>query len=287
MVSKELSDAYERLTTRRELYRKAVKPGNSLSGLGSIIFLLTLIPIIPSFLQAYFKIDFLYSFMGGILFGLLLIVIGQKINRRAPLPPKLSIEEEEFLKLVKSLKNIETYQKQGIEFLRIEAVKGPSEVERHMTEPSWSSYSLWQVFTKDVNENLHLLKRNLKERLLPSITQGKEEDIKKAYSIIEKFAKYLLNPTVSELKDLNESMSELKPVLKEKAPLIPFFERHPYTRHLSILLINGFCGFLVFHIGVNFLHVSTDNAYIAGTALFGTLTAGYMAIVTRKGWKSI
>lgn len=287
MVSKGLSDAYERLTTRRELYRKAVKRGNSLSGLGAVIFLLSIIPVIPAILQVYFKIDFLYSFMGGILFGLLLIGIGQKINRRVPLPPKLSIEEEELLKLVESLKNIETYQKQGIDFSRIEAVKGLSEVERHITEPSWSSYSLWQVFTKDVNENLHLLKRNLKERLLPSITQGKEEDIKKAYSIIEKFAKYLLNPTVSELKDLNESMSELKQVLKEKAPLIPFFERHPYMRHLSILLINGFCGFLVFHIGVNFLQVSTDNAYIAGTALFGTLTAGYMAIVARKGWKSI
>jgi cell fate (sporulation/competence/biofilm development) regulator YmcA (YheA/YmcA/DUF963 family) len=287
MVSKELLDAYEKLNTRRELYRKATQRSNSVSGFGAVILLLSLIPIIPSILKLYFGIDFFYSLAVGTLFGLLLIVIGQRIERRAPLPPKLSIEEEEFLKVVESLKNLDTYQKQRIEFSRIEVVKALSKVEQRIMEPSWGSYPLWRGLTKDVNEKLHLLKRNLKERLLPNITQGKEEDIKKAYSITEKLAAYLINPTVSELEDLNESMSELKPFLKEKVPPIPFFDRHPYMRHLSVLLLNGLCGFLAFYIGVNSLHISTDNAYIAGTTLFGTLTAGYMAIVTRRGWKAV
>lgn len=285
MVSKELLDAYEKLNTRRELYRKATQRSSSVSGLGAIIFFLSLIPVIPSILKLYFSIDFFYSLAVGTLFGLLLIVIGQRI-KRSPLPPKLSIEEEEFLKVVESLKNLDTYQKQRIEFSRIEAVKALSKVEQRIMEPSWSSYPLWRVLTKDVNEKLHLLKRNLKEMLLPNITQGNEEDIKKAYSITEKLAAYLLNPTVSELEDLNESMSELRLFLKEKVPPIPFFDRHPYMRHLSVLLLNGLCGFLAFYIGVDSLRISTDNAYIAGITLFGTLTAGYMAIVTRRGWKA-
>lgn len=287
MVSKELLDAYERLNTRRELYRKATQRGNSISGLGAIIFFLSVIPIIPLVLQKYLEIDFFHSLSGGVLFGLFLIIIGQKINQRSSAPPKLSIEEETFLNVVESLKNIETYQRQGIEFLRIEAAKELSKVERYLSEPSWSSYSLWQGLTKEVNENLRLLKRNLKEKLIPRITQGGEENVKTVYPVLEKLATYLLDPKVSELKDLNDSLSELKPILKEKVALIPFFDRHPNLRHSFILLVNGLCGFLAFYVGINFLYVSTDTAYIAGTTLFGTLTLGYITIVTRKGWKSV
>jgi len=129
---------------------------------------------------------------------------------------------------------------------------------------------------KEVNENLRLLKRNLKERIIPRITQGDEDDIKIVHAIMEEFAKCLLDPTVQKLKDLNDSMSELKPILKEKVKLIPFFDRYPKLRHGFILLINGFCGFLAFYVGINFLHVSTDTAFIAGTTLFGTLTLAYI-----------
>ena len=281
MVKQELSDAYESLNIRRELHRKATRRGNSISGLGAVILFFSLFPIIPVILQVLFEIDFLFSYVGGLLFGLLLIMIGQMINRKTSGPPSLSTEEREFLRVFEALRNLDIYFKKRIEFSRVEAAKQLSKVEKDMSEPS--SGVFWKALTGDVNENLRLLKGNLKERLLPAITQGREGETKKAYSITEKFAGYLLNPTASELKDLNKLISELPLSVKEKAPLMPFLERHPNLRHLSILFINGFSSFLAFYLGVNFLHISTDNAYIAATALFGTLTAGYMAILTRKG----
>ena len=282
MVKQELVDAYERLITRRELHEKATRRGNSISGLGAVILFGSAIPIIPAILGVFLEIDFLHSYIGGMLFGLLLMVSGQIINRKVSAPPSLSVNEKEFLKAFEVLKNLDTYFKNGIEFSKIEASKNLSKVERDMTEPSNGSRVLWNALTRDVNENLRLLKRNLKERLLPSISQGKQDEIKKAYSITEKIAEYLLNPTVSELKDLNESMSELRSYVEEKPPLVPFFERHPKLRHASVELIFGVVGFAVYYIGIEFLNISTDTAYIAGTAVFGTLTAGYMAIVGRK-----
>ena len=282
----ELSDAYERLSKRRELYKKATQRGDSISGIG-VLILLSSIFVLPWFPEGYFNLLYLSKggiIMGGIMIGVLFWLIGQMINRRVSAPPKLSAGEEEFLKVFEALKNIEMYREQGTVSSRTEAAKTLSKVEGDMLEPSSiSAYSLWQALTKEVDEELRFLKRNLKERLIPSVTQGKAEDIEKAYSITEKFAKYLLKPTASEVRGLNESMSELKPSLEEKVSPLPSFDRHPNLRHFIVLTTFGLSGLLVFYIGVNFLHTSIDNAYIAGTALFGTLTAGYIAIPRRKG----
>ena len=283
MVKQELVDAYERLNTRRKLYKKATLRGNSITGLGAFILFGSAIPIIPAILWIFWEIDFLHSFIGGILFGLLLIVIGQMINRKISAPPSLSINEKEFLKVFEVLKNLDVYFKSGIEFSKVEAAKNLSKVERNITEPSNGSRVLWNALTRDANENLRLLKRNLKERLLPFISQGGEEEIKKAYSITEKVAEYLLNPRVSELKDLNESMSELPSRVEEKAPLVPFFERHPRLRHAGFEFIFGFVGFVSFYIGTKFSDVSIEHAYYLAWIIWVTLTAGYMAIVIRKG----
>lgn len=281
MVSKNISDAYRRLVKQRELYIKATRWGNFISLLGIIIFLLSTIPIIPIILVALFKIDVLYSILGGFFFGFMLIQVGEKINRKVGIS-KLSPEEKEFLKIFKVLENIETYQKQKIEFTRFEAEKLLSKFDKNLIEPSGSSYSLWRGLTKETNENLRLFKRNLNEILIPNITQGDEKDMKKACFVLEKFAKYLLNPTVPGLEGLNNTISGLKLFPKEKAQVIPFFERYPILPHILVLLLNGFSGFLAFYVGINIVHISTEIAYLAGTALFGTLTAGYIAITGKK-----
>ncbi|MDD1745115.1 MAG: hypothetical protein LUQ20_04810, partial [Candidatus Methanoperedens sp.] len=72
-------------------------------------------------------------------------------------------------------------------------------------EPTWNG-GLWEKLTKDENENLNILKKNINERLIPSIksiTKDNEEEVNKVYSNLEKLAQYLLSPTISELKNLN------------------------------------------------------------------------------------
>lgn len=288
MIKQELVDAYQRLNTKRELYKKATRLGNSLFGVGALIFFFSMIPITPVILEKLLflifriSLDFFLLWGGTTLFGFILIMIGTKVNRRTPAPPKLSVNEEKFLKVFEILSSLDIYSKQNIEFSRVEAAKKLSKIERDIYEPSTSSGRLWKALTKDRVENLRLLKRNLKEKLYPAINQGGKEEIKKAYSIIEKFAEYLLNPTASALEELNESTAELPTRVEEKPSLVPFFERHPKLRHAGFELVFIFIGYVAYHMGVRFLNIPIEQLYYLAWIIWATLTAGYMSIVMRK-----
>ncbi len=293
LVSKELSDSYKLFKPKSELYKKATRLGNSITRLGFIFFLMSL--IIPITMNIFFfeyansyqgTHDIGQAFIGSFFFGFLLVIIGSRINSRKPLPSKLSIEKEEFIKVYESLEDIETYKEdKSDDFLRTKIEKNLSKVERKIEEPSWNYDTLWETITKDIYEDIRLLKKNIKERLLPNIFHDKEDDAKRAYLTLEKFAQYLLSPTISGLKELNKSMEELTQHPQKEtriiSQLIPILGR-PYVRHSYILTIFGFFSFLVFRLGIGVLNVSIDNAYLAGTGLFGALTAGYMAFMIRK-----
>ena len=288
MVRQELVEAYGRLDTRRKLYEKATRLGNSLVAVGGLLLFSSIIPITPAILRELLfrlsgiPLDLNYLWLGSSLLGLILMIIGTKLNSKTHVPSRLSIEEEEFLKVFESLNDLDTYLKQNIRFSKVEAMKKISRIEKALYNPSSKSRSLWEALSKDRNEDLHLLKRNLKERLLPVISQGGLEEIKKAYSIIERFTNYLLNPTAKALKDLNDSLSELPSYVEEKAPVVPFLERHSKLRYAGIEFIFGFVGFIAYYMGTTFLNISTEHAYYLAWVIWVTLTAGYMAIVKRK-----
>lgn len=284
MIKHKLDDTYKNLKARLKLYNKATRRGRVITNLGMIIILLSIFFVIPWILQTLFDFALFGSWIGGTLFGALLMVIGQQLKSRSLAPPSLSPNEWTFLNVYEGvLKNLDTYlEKEDIaEILRVEATRSLSKVEKTLTE-STNGY-LWKTLTKDVDDKLRLLKRNIKEIILPVIREGKREDVEKAYTVIEKLACYLLNPVISRLNELNELTSELPYRVKEKAPLLSFLTRYPKLRHIGVLFIISVSSFAVFYVGINFLHTSTDNAYIAATMFFGTLTAGYMAIQKIKG----
>lgn len=281
MVNQELVDAYKKLTIRHKLYEKAVRVGNSLVAIGGLIFFFSIIPITPTLLAELllrlFKIslNFYLLWAGSILLGFILIVVGTRVNRRSPAPPKVSLREELFLKVFEALNDLDTYFKQNIEFSKVEAARKLSKIERGFYEPSSSSRTLWKELIKDRDEHLRLLKRNLKERLLPTINRGGKEEVKKTYSITEKFAYYLLNPTVQALKDLNDSMSELPTYIEEKTSVIPFLERHPKLQFIGYELVFAFAGFIAYYAGTTSLNISIEHAYYLAWMIWVTLTAGY------------
>lgn len=279
MEDKELLDIYESLNKKLESSKKAKNRLLSYtSKIGIIIIISTFIPVIPSILEEYFEINFGYSYLGGLLFGSLLIMVSHYLGR--PWPPKVSINEHEFLKVVDSLKDIETYQKEKIDFSRFEAAKKLSKVERQIREPKTLENLIWNALMKENIDCLHQFKLNFKERLLPNLIRGKDEDLKKTIFIIEKFAKYLYNPTISELKDLNKYMSEMNKYPPEESQLKNIF-RHPYMTHLYVLISLIGSGWFVFYLGIK-VGASIDTAYMVGIALFGTLAAAYLALIIRK-----
>lgn len=278
MIKQELKDAHGRLTEKRKFYKKETRLGNSLAVLGVLIFAFSF--ILLKFFGA--------KLLGITAFGVILVYIGGKVNnRRILVPLRLSATEEEFLKVFEALHDLDTYFNKRIDFSKIEAARKISKFERSIHDPT-SVQTLWKELTKDRDEHLPLLKQNLRERLLPIINWGREEEIKRAFPIIEKIAEYLLNPTASVLEDLNELMSELPTCKKEKVPLIPFFERYPkLLRYASVELLVGLLivlviSFVAYYIGVKFLNTSIGSAYTAAAGLLGALIVVYVTIVMRK-----
>ena len=280
MIKQGLKDVYDRLTEKRKFYKKETRLGNSLAGLGVLIFAFSF--ILLKFFGA--------KLLGITAFGVILVYIGGKVNNRRILVPLiLSAAEEEFLKVFEALHDLDTYFNKRIDFSKIVAARKISKFESSIYDPT-SVQTLWKELTKDRDEHLHLLKQNLRERLLPIINWGREEEIKRAFPIIEKIAEYLLNPTASVLEDLNELMSGLPDKNKEKVP-ISFFERYPKLRYANVELLVGLLIVLVsfvayIYIGVKFLNTPIGSAYTAAAgllgALLGALIVAYVTIVMRK-----
>lgn len=220
-----------------------------------------------------------------LIFGLVLFSVGIKFIERA-LTPQLSIDEEAFLNVYDSLKYIDDFLKGRSGWSRIKATKKLAKVEKKISDVEIADKNgkpllLWEALIKEENKNIGLLKQNLKERLLPSIIQSNEEELKKTYSIIEEFGEFLLNPTILELQDLNKSMLELNPISKKETFVNAFLKR-PSTHHIFIFIIFVIIGIFVYYLGTNILGIQKDNAFIAGTALVGALAGGYIIIIAKK-----
>ncbi len=215
-----------------------------------------------------------------------MVIVASIIDRRTPKPPELSANEEQFLKIIEALRSLDTYFDEKIEFSRIEASKNLSKVEKRLSEPSsrTSVTYIWGALTRDVNEGLRLLKRNLNERLLPSLSQDNEEELRKAYSVIEELAGYFLDPEVSELNRLNQSLSNLPSTITTVAisPSIPYFQKHPKAQHIVMESVFALAGSISFLAGTSFFAMSSQNAFNLACMVWATLTAGYVVIIFKR-----
>ena len=283
MVSPELQEIYDKLKRKRELYTGATRVGNYIIFLGFVLLFSTVLLIFPKILEIFFGIDMLYSTPLGFLLGIILMAIGLRKNAKTLTPPSLSAEEVVFLKVFDALKDLDMYlREKEVEFLKIEAAKKLSKVERSMYEPSASRRRLWGRLTRVIDENLRLLKRNLKQKLIPIIRNKEKEEIMNVYPIVEELARYFVNPSLSHLADLNKSMVGLSEYVEEKPLAIPFFERYPKLRHVCFVLSFALLSYLMYYVGVELLGTSIENTYLTAVIVWATLTAGYIALLRRK-----
>jgi len=287
MVRKELMVEYEKLSERQRLYQESIRYVNVIIGIGGILFFLSLIPIVPAILQQLLFMLFNVLFDFYVLWGLcfvtsfILMGIGAWINKRRMAPPELSPRENMFIKAVSALKDIETYLNQKIEFSKIQAIKKLSEIEKRLYEPSTTSKSLWKDLIKDIEDELHNLKNNLRNRLIPALKNGKEEEIKKLYPILEDFAEYLLYPSFSAATKLNDKLMKL-PMPVEVKITVPLFEKYPRLRHFLYEICFAIAGYIVYRIGVDLISISSEHAYYTGCLIWVTLTAAYIGGLLRK-----
>ncbi len=280
MVNEKLSFSHERSKKKYKLFLKEIERGEFIIKCGEIIFIISIIMI---FLSAFLKID-INNLIGngivlGIFSGFIFIIVGEIFRKRGEKKIHFPIEEAYFLSICESLEDIECYQKNGFRLKRFKAAERLTEFEKQIREPEWKG-GLWEKLTEEENENLNILKRNINERLIPSITQGNEEEVKKVYSNLEKLAQYLFSPTISELINLNNSMKELKkyPI---KKPLFRLNYFHPYMVHTYVFVIICAISYIAYHLGI-YINASIDTAYLGTIGLFGALLAAYMIFMIKK-----
>ena len=245
-----------------------------------ITFLLSIFGILPWILSNIFKSEIDNIEIGGFLLGLLLAIIGSLKIQKATETIDFHTEDEEFMKVYELIQDIELLQNEKTDFLKFEAAKKLSKVAKKIKEPELTSSSIWDWLAKEEIENLRLLKQNIEKILIPNIIQGSEEDIKKVNIFLEKFAENLLNPTSSELKDLNSSITILPRYIPEETPLFPFL-KNPFMRHVCFVILFAVSGYIAYHSGIS-IGASIDTAYTVGIGLFGALTAGYMVFIGRN-----
>ncbi len=280
MINENLSVSYERSKKKYEFFLKAIERGEFIKKCGTIIFIISLIMI---FLSDFLKIDNNNLIGKGILLGFfsgfIIYIVGEKMRERGEKTIYFPIEEAYFLCICESLEDIESYLKNHIDPSRINAAKKLTEFEKQIREPEGKG-GLWEKLTKEENENIHRFKKNINERLIPSIKQGNEEEVKKASSILEKLAQYLLSPTISELINLNNSMLELS-IYSIKKPPIRFNFFHPYMVHTYVFVIICVISYITYLIGI-YINASIDTAYLGSIGLFGALFAAYMIFMIKK-----
>lgn len=238
--------------------------------IGFIIVLFSAIPIIPIILEETFEISFILSYVIGLIFGIILVNVSNHIG--SPWAPKLSLIEKNILIIIESLKCIESYNNDKDKFSIFEASRKLSKVERQLDGPP-RNYRFWSALMKEDIGCLSLLKLNFRNRLIPNLIRGNDEDLNQVYFIIEKFAKYLLNPTISQLKELNVQMSKLNTYPPEESKLKTIF-RHTYLKHFCVVILIISTGYFVFNIGLT-IGASIDTAYIVGIGFIGTLVTIY------------
>lgn len=278
MRDEQLSKLHKNINQKQELYKNHKKGiWHYVGFIGFLIIIFTILPIIPSILESRFGIGFPISFVGGLIFGLILMI--WSANLENPQPPRLSVIEIELYKVLESLKYIESYQEHRNEYLRTCAAKELKKVERRLKYPRVDNF-LWTAVVQEYIDNVKTFKINFKKRLIPNLTGGDDDDLIKVHYIIEEFAKYLSSPTISKLKDLNNDLSKLNKY-NQKYSQLKTIIKHPYINHFYLLIFSISVGYFVFRLGPR-VGVSIDAAYQIGITLPLAMVTLYLKFIIKR-----
>lgn len=280
LLREELDKEYKKLSTRYSLYSKYSKPSSWLL-LFSVIYFFSYIPLRDLYLDVLnIKVGDPRILLPMFLPAALLLVIAIFISRKA-YPYALTTEQYLFLNVYSIITDLDRYYKEKLEYWRVQAGKKIAKVVKSVG--SWSSGDL-KLVRKTLGSHLESLNRNFKSKLLPAITEGDEENLLKAHSILISFAQYLLEPTIDLLEHLNKEMSTITTLPTAKLSLVVRFSNllkiYPVLKHILAGLGCFVGGVFVFLLGVYGFHISVESSYSIGTTFTGTLFIAYITYVS-------
>jgi len=145
----------------------------------------------------------------------------------------------------------------------------------------------WQIpnisIVKERADHFRRFRRNLVTQLTPSIEQEDKDDLKKGYLALEKFHDYLLNPQVSALVKINESMSSLPRV--SKRGILQRVWMNVTTRRVLPIILIVITACVVFHVDTIYMNANSHDAFsltiLSSIGLIGVY-ATYLTLRYRK-----
>jgi len=281
MVKRELLDIYEKLEEREDAYKRAVKFANCLIIMGFVIFISTGIGAIPWLFEYAFN-AFFEAFLGGISLSAFLIVIGAKLKRRKNIPPAPSLSQKYFMTLVDALKDLDLYFEIRSEYLKNEAVKKLSKIQRGLSDKWILSYEHPIIdLLRDKIEELRKLGKDIEEKLIPAVKQGGESHLRMSYAIMERLARFFINPSEQELTEINRLLSKL-PSYRKKEGLIALLAQYPKLRDISVISLIALGSSISCYM-LAYLHlISNDTAFNGAITLILGSTTIYFTLIRRS-----
>jgi len=187
------------------------------------------------------------------------------------------------------VKSLEDYHKSKIPAMKEEhrkkAIKSGKELLSTVIE-DWTvgDFGLAKKIFGDIVSDIS---DNLCNRVLPNLERGDEKALEKVNLTLRQFAQYLFQPSVTWLQVVNKSMSETltsyEPVkLGFIARCSSFFRTHASLKHVMMVVLIFAFSFFPALVGISYLPISADTAFLGFATIFSALIVGYFTYVSKK-----
>jgi hypothetical protein len=293
MLDSLLQTQYDKLKERVKTYDKYAKPSAmiSRSTLWALLVAVALL-VIAVFLSSGLAAYIFLAFMAYALFGVIVTTILDKKARVF----RLSAFDLVTFYTCDIIENLSDYSSRHAsdnpelkKIYRKNAIRDATNLIS-VLENNWT-IGQFRLGKEIFGDKVSSFRDLFRTRLIPNIEQGNDSDLEKVGTIMLGLA-YL--KTLPELDHLNESMTKLTIYTPSEGGLIAkysnrfqlkvvgYLNAHKVFRHILVVAGILFLCYLVYYLGINYVSISKDSAFIAAVSLFGVLLVGYVTY-THKG----
>lgn len=282
-----LQKVYDKLKARQEKYSRYARPSSLLGK--SLLYGFAVLVLVFLAVQFFLEIRAaIYMEIAIIVWALIMYLSTKLLDRKARVY-RLNADERVVFHTCSILENLSNYFDAKTSELKEEYKKNVLLHTRKLfltVENNWT-IGKFKLAKKVFGDSISELKGNLRTRLIPAIEKGDENTLRHVNGIIYNLAVFSRNPSISDLNNLNESISK-KLVLYPSSKISvvtkcsTFLRIHKALRHTLITTILGIICYSVYFLGTNYDLASKDVAFGTAVGLFGILFVGYWQYVKKE-----
>jgi len=284
MDNEKANVTYERIKKRVSTYKKASYIFQALQFILAMLFIFSLVPIIPAALDLLFDTSLLILWWPICLvaFGILLYISNRVYNQILS-TRRITLEEMLYVIAFETLKLLDEYLDS------VHPVAGSkNKAVRKLQSMSYLLESTdWQIpnisILKDGAEPIMEFRNNLITRLTPSIRGKDKGKIEKAYSALKLFLDFLAQPQISGLIKTNKELDQLPPV--SQRGILSSILMRPMAKNLLAFSFITAIAVVVYCVDIFYMNPTPHEALSLFVATFIGGAGVYVTYLTLKSRK--